>query len=150
MNKPSSLRAALEAAVPDLKKAPDKVRVFIKEGGVESTAKTRSFVYGYTVDVTILDFTGHPDALFLPILDWLRDNQPEMLQNKDLMRDGFRFEAEMLNHGAVDIAIQLKLTERVGVKEIDGKTICTHFGEPSLNGVSTTVEIIVNEEGHIV
>lgn len=135
MNKPASLRAALAARVPNLKKHPDRLHVFIDEGSVACTmgGDSLSFEYRYTCNVVVTDYAGHSDALIIPMLAWLRDNQPELLQNRERMADGFRFEADILNNGMADLSFRLALTERVGVK-VDGERIdATHYGEPPLD-----------------
>lgn len=134
MNKPASLRQALEAALPDLKVNPDKLKVFIDAGGVATTAtRSLSFEYAYVLNVVVCDYAEHPDQLIVAVLIWLRRHQPELLANRERMRDGFKFEVDIISHAAVDISIELKLTERVGVKSEAGKLTIEHFDEPSLD-----------------
>ncbi|MCP9760043.1 phage tail protein [Aquitalea sp. S1-19] len=135
MNKPASLRAALSAYVPSLKKHPDRLHVFIDEGSIASTmgGESLSFEYRYTCNIIVTDYAGHSDALIIPMLAWLRENQPELLLNRERMADGFRFEADILNNGGCDLSIKLALTERVGVKESAGRVEATHYGEPALD-----------------
>lgn len=134
MKKPESLRRALTEAVPHLKKNPDALLVFLDEGRITSTAApTLSFVYEYVLNIIVTDYAGHADSIVVPILAWLRRNQPEMLLNPELGRDGFKFEADILNHKTLDLSIKLTLTERVGVSESAGKLTVTHFDEPLLD-----------------
>lgn len=133
MNKPASLRRLLEAAVPQFKRDPDKLHIFLDEGNVMATAApSLSFEYHYLLNAIVTDYPGHPDTLMVPILAWLKVNQPEMLLNRDKMREGFSFEADILNHKTVDISIKLRLTERVGVKDdpATGTRTITHYDEP--------------------
>lgn len=131
MNKPTSLRRAIEATLPDMKANPDKLKVFIDEGQVVSTGTTSlSFEYDYTLNIIVTDYSNHPNLLMLATLVWLRTHQPEMLCNKNLMRDGFKFEAEQISHSAVDIAIKLKLTERVRVSENGQQLVAECLPEP--------------------
>lgn len=116
MLKPASIRAAITAAVPQLQQNPQALHVFIEAGSLRSTMSGGlSCEYSYTLSVTVTDYAGHADALFIPILAWLRYQQPEMLLNPELMRDGFTFEVDFLDHAKCDIQIKLKLTERVKV-----------------------------------
>ncbi|MDQ8022183.1 MAG: phage tail protein [Moraxellaceae bacterium] len=135
MYKPNSLRSALEAADEDLKRNPDRMRVFIDEGSVRATAATSlSFEYGYILNVVVLDYARHADHLIAPTLAWLSVHQPEMLQNPDLMRDGFTFEADILNNKAVDLSLKLRLTERVAVSVgAGGALVCQHLDEPPVD-----------------
>ncbi|MDE3330434.1 phage tail protein, partial [Burkholderia pseudomallei] len=57
MNKPSSLRAALVAALPQLNASPDQLLVFVNEGRIEATGtRTASFDYEYECEIIIRDF----------------------------------------------------------------------------------------------
>lgn len=132
MKKPASLRAALVAANPDLAENPDRLLVFIKSGRTVPAAKgSLSFCYEYTLNLLVLDYTADSDLLMLPMLEWARTNQPDLFTDPVKIRDGFIFEAELLDNQAMDISIELMLSERVGVVELDGKvTSVTHLDEP--------------------
>lgn len=118
MLKPASLRAAITAAVPHLQKNPQDLHVFIESGSLRSTmAGGLSCEYSYTLSITLTDYAGHADLVFIPILAWLRYQQPEMLLNPELMKDGFSFEVDFLAHDKCDIQIKLQLTERVRVTQ---------------------------------
>lgn len=134
MNKPASLRQALADAIPDLKRNPDNLHVFIDEGRIIATGvPSLSFEYRYTLNLIITDFTGHPDSVIVPIIAWLHRHQIDMLQNRDLMRDGFSFEADILSHTAMDLSIKLALTESVSVQAGAGGYQINHPAEPLLN-----------------
>lgn len=131
MNKPSSLRAALEAAIPELKKNPERVLVFIDKGQIVSTqAPTFSFEYHYTLNVIITDYSAHSDTVFIPLLVWVREHQPSLLTGRP--DGGMSFEAEIINHKSTDISITLALTEAVVVTLEQGKLVARHAEEPKL------------------
>ncbi|MBC3489907.1 phage tail protein [Pseudomonas taiwanensis] len=132
MNKPNSLREHLLTAVAGLKKNPDRLLIFIDAGSVRCTAVTGlSFEYTYTLQVILTDFAGHPDSVFIPVLEWLRRQQPELLTNLDRGKDAIAFEADILDGGKVDMSLSLPLTERVIVKRQDDGTLdVTHPDEP--------------------
>ncbi|WP_252275239.1 phage tail protein [Pseudomonas subflava] len=132
MNKPNSLREHLLNAVKGLKKNPDRLLIFIDAGNVRCTAVTGlSFEYSFTLQVILTDYAGHPDTVFIPVLEWLRRNQPELLTNLERGKDAITFEADILDGGKVDMAITLPLTERVIVKHLDnGDLDVTHPPEP--------------------
>lgn len=135
MNKPNSLRAALAAALPDLARDPDRLLVFIDKGSVQSTfAGGLSWEYTYTLNIILTDYAGHPDAVFVPILQWVRINQSELLDNVDERPNGITFEADILDAGKVDMSIALKLTERVVAREEAGTITLTHADEPQPEG----------------
>ena len=132
MNKPESLRAHLMAAVPELRHNPERLLIFIDQGKVRCTAaKSLSFEYSYNLQITLTDFAGHPDAVMLPLLVWVRTNQSELMVNLDKSAEGIQFEVDILDHSKVDMAVTLPLTERVIVKKQDNGTYSlTHAGEP--------------------
>lgn len=131
MNKPASLRAALADALPWLKKNPDRLLVFIEEGGLACTsARSMSFEYAYTLKVVVTDFAEHPDTVFVPLLTWVSRNQPEILANPE-RREDITFVAELLDNSKVDMEISIKLTERVVVAALEGGGYtATHVPEP--------------------
>ncbi|MCL1861845.1 MAG: phage tail protein [Proteobacteria bacterium] len=116
MIKPESLRAALSAACPELARNPEMLSVRIERGEVHSTMHGGlSFEYQYDLVVLVMDYAGHADMLFLPIVAWLQEEQPDILLNPDRRQD-FAFEVDVLDAGKCDIEIHLaKLTERVVV-----------------------------------
>ena len=134
MNKPNSLRAHLLAAVPELKKNPDRLLVFIDNGTIRSTAAPGlSFEYSYTLNIILTDYAGHPDAVAIPLLAWLLVNQPELLTNLEKGKTAIAFEADVLDNSKVDLSLKLPLTERVIVKkQDDGSLQVSHPNEPEL------------------
>lgn len=117
MWKLQSLRHLIQAAVPELARDPERLIVMASEGQAVSTlAGGLSFEYRYTAAITVLDYTGHTDALFVPILAWVRVNQSELLDAQPSQGNGIAFDVEHLNTAAVDIGIRIPLTERAIVK----------------------------------
>jgi hypothetical protein len=81
--------------------------------------------------VLLTDFAGHPDSVFIPVLEWLRRQQPELLTNLERGKDAIAFEADILDGGKVDMSLKLPLTERVIVKRLDdGSLDISHPEEP--------------------
>lgn len=134
MIKPESLRAALVAAVPHLRQNPERLLIFADEGSVAATfAPGLSFEWRYTLNLIVTDFASHPDAIMVPLLAWVRDNQPELLANPARQGD-IAFEADIIDSDKLDLSIKLKLTERVGVHaRADGSGVdVEHYPEPAL------------------
>jgi len=116
MRKPNSLRAHLSAATPELRRDPDKLAIYVREGQLISAgAETLSFEYRYTLNVVLLDYAGQADAIMLPLLAWLRVHQVEILENPALRDKAVRFEVEYQNNETVDISIEVDLSEAVVV-----------------------------------
>ena len=134
MFKPAALRAFLTAANPELARDPDRLVVFIDEGSLQATfAPGLSFEYAYTLNLIFTDYAGHPDAVMVPLLIWIRQHQSELLENAD-NRGKIQFEADLLANDAVDMSIKIPLTERVGVHPRDGGGHdIQHYPEPQLD-----------------
>lgn len=131
MNKPQSLRHALNKSVPYVRENPDRLHLFVDNGSLVATAAASiSWEYRYTLNVVVTDFTGDQNLLMAPILYWLRDNQPDALQNPDEREKLFTFEVDILGNGACDLSLNLKLTERVLAREVDGQMQVEAVPEP--------------------
>ncbi|MCQ4242873.1 phage tail protein [Stutzerimonas stutzeri] len=132
MKKPESLRAHLQAAIPELKRNPDRLLVFVDAGSMRSTAAPGlSFEYSYTLNLILTDFSGSPDAVAIPLFAWVLVNQRELMENQEKGRDAIKFEADILDNSKVDLSITLPLTERVIVhRQDDGSLQITHPAEP--------------------
>lgn len=149
MRKPHSLREHLTAATPELRRDPDKLAILIKSGRlVPAGAASISFEYRYTLAVVLLDFRSHSDAVMVPVMAWLRTQQPEILDNPELRERNVRFEAEYLNSETMDLSIELDLTEAVVVRpgpqpdapETARRYTVTHPAEPARAGTVTQRE----------
>jgi hypothetical protein len=132
VNKPNSLRDHLLAADITLAQNPERLLVFIDEGNIRATAAPGlSFEWLYTLNIIITDYAGHPDNIAIPLLAWLRRNQPDLLTNIEKGKDAIGFEADILGNDKVDLSITMPLTERVIVKRLpDDSLEVTHPPEP--------------------
>lgn len=115
MKKPELLRQHLIAAMPTLAADPERLLVFVDDGGlVASFTAGLSFQYRYTLELILRDFAGAPEAVMVPLLQWLTRHQPELLANPE-NREKLTFVVDVLSDSLVDLAIKLPLTERVRV-----------------------------------
>lgn len=131
MNKPQSLRSALNKSVQYVADNPDRLHLFVDSGQLVATsAASLSWEYRYTLNVVITDFTGDQNLLMAPVLLWLRENQPDALQNSEARERLFAFEVDILGNDRCDISMDLKLTERVIAKVEDGKAHIEAVPEP--------------------
>ncbi|MFZ6873777.1 phage tail protein [Undibacterium sp. Di27W] len=130
MYKPNSLRAHLTAAIPDLKRNPDKLLVFADKGCLRTTrTASRSFEYAYLLNIIVTDYGGEEDALMVPLLDWVTAHQAALLGNDDKSNKGICFMVDFNNHDSVDISLELDITERVIFKQTGNKLDIAHAGE---------------------
>lgn len=131
MNKPKRLREHLERAIPWLKQNPDKMLVLIPSGNLFTTGTGGlSFENKYTLELILMEYPHSADTVFVPLLAWLRTDQPDLLQNPKLMEGALTFEAEFIAHDKVDISVKLKLDERVKVTESASGVTVEHLPEP--------------------
>lgn len=138
MLKPDSLRAALVAAIPDLAKDPDRLKIFIDKGRIASRMAYApahpqlSFEWRYRLNAILQDFKGDPDGVMIVVLAWLHVHQPELLQNAQRSQEAILFEADIIDAGTVDLSIELDLTEAVKVQPLaNGQGHeATHLAEP--------------------
>lgn len=137
MKKLASLRQFLADKIPDLKRDPDSLLIFANKGKLVSTlGPSLSFEYRYQGEVILTDYNGHADTLMVPLLIWIRANQPDLLMRTADEQSGINFEAELLNHETADISITLDLSERVVVRMVGGKSEITHVDEPPLDDLT--------------
>lgn len=115
MKKPSDLRAHMLAACPVLQADPDRLLLFVESGHlVSSYAPGLSYQYQYELTMIVTDFAGTPDAIMVPLLQWLTRHQPELLAHPST-RGQIAFAVDVLASDMVDIELKLQLSERVAV-----------------------------------
>lgn len=138
MIKPASLRAALVAAIDSLAANPDKLTVFIDQGSIAATGtRSLSFEYRYTCNVLLMDFAGDADNIFIAIVEWVRQNQPDLVTNVDERSNGITYEIDILNNATVDVSIKLQLTESIAVSTgADGTRTVEHVDDSAESWVA--------------
>ncbi|MCR1568723.1 phage tail protein [Mixta sp.] len=148
MLKPKQLREALTNSVPLLARNPDSLNMFIDSGRIVSTlASSLSFEYQYQLNLVITDYADDIDLVMVPVLAWLRENQPDIMATEEKRRTGFTFKADVLSDTLCDISIDLQLTERVIVKQDGDALHVNHIGEPPLpENVNRPLQLYVNGE----
>lgn len=127
MNKPASLRKHLLASNSHLKRNPESLLIYIDAGKVSTQLQENlNYNYRYQLKVIITDFAEHPDAIFMPLLAWLRIHQI------DLKTDDIEFEADIISHDKIDLEISFPLNECVLVTSDNiGQFTAEHLPEPS-------------------
>ncbi|WLI76948.1 phage tail protein [Kosakonia sp. H02] len=131
MLKPNSLRTALIDAVPVLHDTPSMLRLWVDKGTNTATLATSlSFEKQFSLNVTVSGFAGDIDTLFVPVMVWLRDNQPDILTVEAGQKGGFSWSLLTNSDGTQDVSIILQLTERTQVKEVNGVLQAETLPEP--------------------
>ena len=132
MLKPDSLRKALTESVPVLSKNPEMLRLFIDNGKINSTlAASLSFEKQYTLNVVVTDFTDDFDLLLVPVLAWLREQQPDIMASEEGRKKGFTWYADINTDNSFDVSISLLLTERTIVKQVEKALHVENIPEPA-------------------
>lgn len=132
MNKLRALRQHLLNACPELKRSPDKLLTFVRDGSIQKTPRKPSLSHrqDYVATIVLTDFSASLDTVTIPILQWLETNQPDRAENEAL-----QYEAEILDNDTVDLEIRVSLTESVVVTDNgDGTVSAEHIGEPQYVG----------------
>ncbi|HEP1391391.1 TPA: phage tail protein [Escherichia coli] len=148
MLKPDSLRKALTESVPVLSKNPEMLRLFIDNGKINSTlAASLSFEKQYTLNVVVTDFTDDFDLLLVPVLAWLREQQPDIMASEEGRKKGFTWYADINADNSFDVSISLLLTERTIVKQVEKALHVENIREPAPpEPVTRPVELYINGE----
>lgn len=140
MIKTASLRKALVAAIPSLEAEPDKLAVFVDEGSIVATGtRSLSFEHRYTAHALVMDFAGDADTVFVALIEWASENQPDLLMNPDGREYGITFEADILNNTTVDLSIKLALTEGVAVTTAPNGSYVIEHVDDSQVGASNSL-----------
>lgn len=136
MLKPASLRKAIVDALPDLRKKPDDLRIFVRKGRIISRAgPALGFQYRFTLMVELLEFAGNPDTLMAAVVLWLRRHQPDLIQSQG-DRSGFRFDVDQLSPTVIDVVIEMDLDESVTTTPREGGGWdLVHIAEPKTEDV---------------
>ncbi len=148
MQKPDSLRQALLNAVPALRSHPDTLRLYVASGNIAATlAPSLSFEKQYSLNVAITDFNDDIDLLLVPVMAWLRENQPDIMSTDEGRSKGFTFYADINAGRSVNITLNLLLTERTLVKENEAGLYAENLPEPlPAEPVARPIMLYINGE----
>ena len=119
MKKPASLKNYLIERTPWLKEDPTRIITFVENGLIRATGAAShsgacSHEYSYRLSIVIQAFPGDIEHITVPILEWLKVNQSDMVDNPTFQQNGLPFDVDVLDTGTVDLEISINnLTERV-------------------------------------
>lgn len=152
MKKPELLKLHLLQAIPELQHNPDRLLIFVDDGKIRSTlAEGLSFEYHYTLTLILTDYAGDLAGISIPLLDWIRVHQSELLANIEKAHQGLDFEAEILSNNTVDLVIKLPLTERVIVKKQNGQLHINYPLEPQYSKAENSTPVtLYDTDGSII
>ena len=148
MDKPNSLRQALIDAIPQLSAHPEMLRFSVENGNIDARLSVSlSFEKKYTLKGLVKNFVGESNQLFVPLLAWLRENQPDIFTLDEGRKNGYLFQIVMNEDESKDISFSLQLTERILVTEENGTLRACYSPEPPLPApVTRPKELYINGE----
>lgn len=130
MIKPDRLRRLLTTTIPYFVNNPDQLQLFYDNGHIYTTgASSLSYQYAYELELIVTDFPDHPDLLFVPLMEFIREHQSDLLYNPEKQQK-ITFKIDPNNHKSYDIYIKIPLTERVIVEQIGEQYQVHHADEP--------------------
>jgi hypothetical protein len=87
MNKPDSLRQALNQGIEYLASNPDALQLYVDKGAVVSSGvPANGWEYRYTLNVVITDYAGDQNIVMAVVCNWLSNHQPDALNNPELRK----------------------------------------------------------------
>ncbi|MHA0872936.1 phage tail protein [Enterobacter pasteurii] len=148
MHKLKSLRQALIDAVPQLRANPERLQMSIGSGNIDARlASSLSFEKQYELKAKVSGFSGYSEGIFVPVLAWLRENQPDIFTLVEGRKNGYLFQIVLNDDETSDISFSLQLTERILVSQDEGTLLATYSPEPPLpEPVTRPMELYVNGE----
>ena len=133
MHKLKSLRQALIDAIPQLNANPERLQMSAGGGNIDARqASSLSFEKRYALNVKVSGFTGDSEGFFVPVLAWLRENQPDIFTLDEGRKNGYTFSIVLNDDDTMDISIKVQLTERILVSQEEGGLHATYSPEPPL------------------
>jgi hypothetical protein len=120
MQKLAQLRAAIVAAIPDLATNPDRLMIWADKGRI-ATRRTPllGYEWRYRANVLVEGFAGSADSVMIPLLIWLRDAQPDLVQDFVRGDEAVKFEAHVLDGNTIDLLLELELSDPVRLSPRD-------------------------------
>lgn len=122
MRKPASIRKLLTDYLPELGRDPERLRMWIDKGNVRyRQTDSKSFELVYRLNIVVIDWTGEAVVIFTLLNEWLRRYQPDAVASQ--AAPGYSFEADIVTNNAMDLSIDLDLSEvvrRVAREDGDG------------------------------
>ena len=142
MAKHDILRTYLVDQLPELARNPDKLLIYMTGGRlVARYGANLGFEQRAKLAIDVLGFTGSPAQFFLPLVLWLRRYEPAVLQNHDKGDEQIAYEIDILDNGAVDISVQLPMSEAVDVlPQPDGNYLMSLREEPPVIGEELLID----------
>ena len=148
MHKLKSLRQALIDAIPQLNAHPERLQMSVGSGNIDARlASALSFEKRYALNARVSGFTGDSEGFFVPVLAWLRENQPDIFTLDEGHKNGYTFAIVLNDDDTTDISISVQVTERILVSQEQGALHATYSPEPPLpEPVTRPKELYINGE----
>ena len=110
MHKLKSLGQALIDAIPQLNANPERLQMSVGSGNLDARlASSLSFEKHYALNAKVSGFSGDSEGLFVPVLAWLRENQPDIFTLDEGRRNGCSFTIVLNDDDTMDISVSVQL-----------------------------------------
>ena len=115
MRKIDTLREAIFAALPELNRDTDRVRVWIERGTAKSTlTEGQGLALAFQLNVLVIEMASDIAVLALAVFRWMRTNQPDLMVPG---HEGLSFDADILDNTTADVLLQLQLDQAISATE---------------------------------
>lgn len=140
MRKVKALQQVLKKTLPSLD--IDKIHIFVESGTVIATGgSSNSFEYEYYCSIIIEEYPYSPSIVMAALIAFFRINQIDNLDNEQFRRDAIKFDIDILNDDLIDLAVKVRLTERVLVTDKDHEIEIKHLSEPQEERITWSLEV---------
>lgn len=131
MKKPNQIRAVIEQSNPEFIRNPERLQLFVDQGQIISTGTASlSFEYRYNLHIIITDYADDIARIIVPLLAYIKTNQPELFENPQRRENGIKYELDYNNNDTMDLLIDIQLTERVVTTQQGENTNIKYAPEP--------------------
>ncbi|HDR2346324.1 TPA: phage tail protein, partial [Enterobacter kobei] len=86
----------------------------------------------YQLNAKVNSFSGDSEGVFVPVVAWLGENQPDIFTLDEGRKNGCSFTIVLNDDDTMDISIKVQLTERILVSQEEGGLHATYSPEPPL------------------
>jgi kynurenine formamidase len=120
------LASGLQIKAKDLLTFAEKGSVVAYQG---TESQNRNFKIEYVAHLIVTDYAGDPQSLLFVMTDWVDANIP------DREPEALKFHVDVISHKAVDISIQINLSDTIAVDPVEGGTNLDHQPDADVRGI---------------
>lgn len=129
MKKPNQLRQVLQQSHDFFVKNPDNLQIFVEDGKIINTGtENLSFEYKYKLNLIVTDYPDDITKIVLPVMAYLKINQPELFANPTLRDNAILFTPDFNNNNTADLHFEIgPMTEMVVVTHKEANEVTLDY-----------------------